>query len=422
MLNQPNTKIMKKTRMGMLAVLFISILMVSCDKGEAPVADFSANAVDVYTEAAVQFTDMSTNEPTSWVWSFGDQSVSTEQNPSHTYMEEGTYTVSLTATNETGSDLVIKTDYITVTDEFTEAEILVAYLEDPASPAGNYANTAMAAIKTADHVRSLNLLSKVYIIDIRSATDFALGHIEHAVNVPTEDLVTHIEGVNLSDYDEVSIVCVSGQTAGWATSLLRLLGYDKVYSLKWGMCSWHTDFAAAWTGSNVNNGNAAQFTATPTAKGAAGSLPSINTGGATAQDILEARVDVVLAAGFGAVKVTSGTVFGALGNYYIVNYWPESEYLDPGHIPGAMQYTPKVDIAMATTLTTLPTDKTVAVYCYTGQTSANMAAYLSVIGYNAKTIVYGANGMIYDEMGISEIGHQWSDDFIFDYPYVIPTK
>lgn len=410
---------MKKTRMGMLAVLFISILMVSCDKGEAPVADFSASAVEVYTEAAVQFTDMSTNEPTSWAWDFGDQTLSTEQNPSHTYMEEGTYTVSLTATNETGSDLVTKTDYITVTDEFTEAELLVAYLEDPASPAGNYANTSMPAIKTADHVRSLNLLDKVYIVDIRSADDFALGHIENAHNVTTADLLTHIEGVDLSGYDEVSIVCYSGQTAGWATSLLRLLGYDKVYSMKFGMCSWHTDFAGSWN-NNISNGKAAQFTATATAKGAAGSLPTINTDGATAQEILEARVDIVLAAGFGAVKVTNATVFGALDNYYIVNYWPESEYLDPGHIPGAIQYTPKVDIAMATSLTTLPTDKTVAVYCYTGQTSANMAAYLSVIGYDAKTILFGANGMIYDEM--ATIGHQWSAAAIMDYPYIIPTK
>ena len=53
-------------------------------------------------------------------------------------------------------------------------------------------------------------------------------------------------------------------------------------------------------------------------------------------------------------------------------------------------------------------------YCYTGQTSANMAAYLRVIGYNAKSLLFGANGMIYDDM----TGGKWSDAAIMGYDYV----
>ena len=404
---------MKKTRMWMLAVLLISILMVSCDKGEAPVADFSADVVELFTGAAVQFTDMSTNAPTGWAWTFGDLAASTDQNPTHTYTEAGVYTVSMTSSNETGSNTATKADYITVTVELTEAEKLVAYLEDPTSPAANYANTAMPAIEDAAHVRSLNLLGLVYIIDVRSAESFNDGHIANAVNVSTADLLTHIEGVDLSGYNEVSLVCYTGQTSAWATSLLRLLGYDKVYSMRWGMCSWHVDFADVWNNS-FSNDWAAQFTGTATPKGPTGSLQTISTGGATAQEILEARVEAVLASGIEAVQITNATVFDALDNYYIVNYWPEAEYLDPGHIPGAMQYTPNVDIAMATSLSTLPTDKPVVVYGYTGETSANMAAYLSVIGYDAKTLLYGANGMIYDEME----AHKWIAAAIMDYEYV----
>ena len=88
-----------------------------------------------------------------------------------------------------------------------------------------------------------------------------------------------------------------------------------------------------------------------------------------------------------------------------------------GHIEGAMQYTPKVDIHSDEFLNTLPTDKTVVVYCYSGQTSANMAAYLRVLGYDAVSLVFGANGMIHDEMTAGK----WSDDFIFDYPLVATT-
>lgn len=54
----------------------------------------------------VQFTDISTNTPTSWSWDFGDAGTSTSQNPSHTYSSAGTYIVKLTATNVDGSSIL----------------------------------------------------------------------------------------------------------------------------------------------------------------------------------------------------------------------------------------------------------------------------------------------------------------------------
>jgi len=62
----------------------------------------------------VQFTDISTNEPTSWAWDFGDSANSTLQNPVHTYTNYGTYNVSLTVTNAAGEDTIVKNDYIQV--------------------------------------------------------------------------------------------------------------------------------------------------------------------------------------------------------------------------------------------------------------------------------------------------------------------
>jgi PKD repeat protein len=52
----------------------------------------------------VSFTDTSTNNPTSWLWDFGDGATSTQRNPSHTYASANTYSVTLTATNGGGSD------------------------------------------------------------------------------------------------------------------------------------------------------------------------------------------------------------------------------------------------------------------------------------------------------------------------------
>lgn len=85
--------------------------------GTAPVADFSANQTSVCQGTQINFTDLSTNTPTGWSWNFGDGSgTSTAQNPSYTYGSAGTYNVTLTATNASGSDAETKVGYITIND------------------------------------------------------------------------------------------------------------------------------------------------------------------------------------------------------------------------------------------------------------------------------------------------------------------
>jgi PKD repeat protein len=84
----------------------------------APVANFSANSTSIAVGGSVNFTDLSTNTPTSWSWTFsgGTPGTSTVQNPAGiVYNTAGTYTVTLVATNSYGSDTETKTSYITVT-------------------------------------------------------------------------------------------------------------------------------------------------------------------------------------------------------------------------------------------------------------------------------------------------------------------
>jgi lysyl endopeptidase len=89
---------------------------------QPPAADFSASPTTVEVGSSVQFTDLSTNTPTSWSWTFegGTPSTSTAQNPTVTYNTIGTYNVSLTASNAAGSDTETKTDYITVQEVVIE--------------------------------------------------------------------------------------------------------------------------------------------------------------------------------------------------------------------------------------------------------------------------------------------------------------
>jgi len=94
---------------------------------QPPVAAFTASTTTVTVGGSVNFTDQSTNSPTSWSWTFagGTPGSSSSQNPTVTYNTVGTYNVSLTAYNSAGSDNETKVGYITVTpgggDEIAEA-------------------------------------------------------------------------------------------------------------------------------------------------------------------------------------------------------------------------------------------------------------------------------------------------------------
>ena len=90
-----------------------------------PVADFTSNLTTIPEGFEVVFNDLSTNNPTSWSWSFpgGSPATSTASSPSVIYSTAGTYDVTLTATNADGSDTETKLGYITVTSAPTEVEL-----------------------------------------------------------------------------------------------------------------------------------------------------------------------------------------------------------------------------------------------------------------------------------------------------------
>ncbi|MFA4862751.1 MAG: lamin tail domain-containing protein, partial [Bacteroidales bacterium] len=85
--------------------------------GNAPAADFSGTPTNLYEGGTVNFTDLSTGTPESWLWEFqgGEPASSTSQSPSGIlYAEPGIYDVSLTVTNMFGTDIVLKENYIDV--------------------------------------------------------------------------------------------------------------------------------------------------------------------------------------------------------------------------------------------------------------------------------------------------------------------
>lgn len=372
-----------------------------------PTAAFTADKTSAEIGEELQFTDQSTEDPTSWDWDFGDGSSSALQHPKHSYSSSGTYTVELIAANKNGADTLVKQDYITIAP-LQEALVLLEYLEAGIDPI-----SWIPRIKTAADVQTLVSSASAYVIDIRDAATYEAGHIENAVNIASNDVLAHLKSTDLTAYSDIVLVCYSGQTSVWLATLLRMSGFDNVSAMKWGMCSWHEDFASPWI-SNVSSTYTANFETSSYSKAAAGNLPVLETGLSTVEEILSTRVNTGLAEGFGAAAITAQMVFDNLEDYYIVNYWSMDHYTDPGHIPGAIQYTPKEALYMNTDLLTLPTDKTIVVYDYTNQTATGIVAYLRVLGYDAVSIKFGANAMIYDTLPAG----QWDPATIAGYAYV----
>ncbi|MBL0329486.1 MAG: gliding motility-associated C-terminal domain-containing protein [Bacteroidetes bacterium] len=82
-----------------------------------PVVNFSTSDNNICVGDCISFTDLTTNSPTAWSWSFpgGTPASSSVQNPSSIcYATAGTYPVTLTAINASGSDTLTQTSFITV--------------------------------------------------------------------------------------------------------------------------------------------------------------------------------------------------------------------------------------------------------------------------------------------------------------------
>jgi len=237
-----------------------------------------------------------------------------------------------------------------------------------------------------------------FIIDWRSTTDFDAGHIRDAVNWSLGDLNSKF---NELPQDKLILnVCYTGQNASYATAVMNILAQDSDYSgieavnLKFGMCAvsttlpntdkWATQVAAdEWVTSLETDAQTLSQEY---------SFPAMETG--------ESKLAGIMNSKFSAADwtISAEEAFTNSGNYFTLNYWPEDRYLDPGHVPGAYQFTPNNDLKAAENLKYLPTDKTIIVYCYTGQTSAQVTAYLRLLGYDAKSLLYGANGFAFQEM------------------------
>ena len=82
-----------------------------------PLANFKLMGDTFSCDGGVDFLDLSHLLPSSWQWDFGDGNTSIQQNPVHTYSQGGQYTVTLTVSNNIGSDSKTINSIVTVMDK-----------------------------------------------------------------------------------------------------------------------------------------------------------------------------------------------------------------------------------------------------------------------------------------------------------------
>lgn len=229
-----------------------------------------------------------------------------------------------------------------------------------------------------------------YIIDLRATADFAAGHIQGAVNSTVKDVLTAAQNAGGKP---ILLVCYTGQNAAYANVCLRLSGYADSKIIKWGMSAWSTQLDR-WT-ANVSDQavNHANWSTTNAIKAPVTfSLPSFTATSKEGVEILKERVKMALDKGFQNVKPVDALANPA--NYFLVNYWTEADVNKYGHIKGAYRLNESLKLADAVGFKNLNPSAVVVPYCWTGQTSAMVSAYLTVLGYDTKGLFFGANNMI----------------------------
>jgi rhodanese-related sulfurtransferase len=231
-----------------------------------------------------------------------------------------------------------------------------------------------------------------YIISLRSAEDYAKGHIPGAVHMDVKTLFTSDNLATIPPDKDVVTVCYTGQSACQATSALNMLGYQ-ASSLLHGMSSWTSDpdvFVKRFDPEKHAN----DYTVDTEAHEPQGpyALPS-----PLAMDVAGAA-DAYFSGG--PKMIQAADLFENLNDGdpdndpYVISLRSAEDYAK-GHIPSAVHMDVKT-LFTSDNLATIPPDKDVVVTCYTGQSACQATSALNMLGYPASSLLFGMSSWTTD--------------------------
>jgi rhodanese-related sulfurtransferase len=322
----------------------------------------------------------------------------------------------------------LENDIISTLDiQLNDSALLIKYIEDK----GDFPNSVEApALITAQEV--YDNLTSLWILDIRKREDYLLGHIEYSINIQPERLLRTIDSLNnVQPLRRIVLVGNNGQESSYYNCLLRLAGYNNVFNLRFGMASWNNDFANDWFSALGVAAGIVNYNNTLYGKNNLTELPAMLFPDSikSTEGKFNFRLSVLIYEGFNTefqylnrlsnISQAYVICYGVGRLYYAPLYVP---YGEAGHPENTKWYqtSPLYEFRSSKDLQTLPSDKTIIVYSGDGHESACIVAYLRFLGYNAKTVLYGANQLFYPRLlGDPEIvKYAFSQSDVHNFPYV----
>jgi len=258
-------------------------------------------------------------------------------------------------------------------DESSAVESVVdGYFAD--KPEHNY------KIKQDAFIEKVKAGEDMFVLDIRQPDVYAEGHIEGAVNAPWGTAIS--ENMDKLPMDKpVYVYCYTGQTAGQTVALLNFTGFE-AYSVNLG---WNLGISKVEGAEDVTTTEASDFDSSEAAEIDGDIMAAIT-------DYYEGLADVKDTM-FKNYKISEDNLKNLIDekddSIYILSIRGAKDF-ESGHIARAFNI--PWAAGMQESFNTIPKDKTVVVYCYTGQTAGQSTAALRMMGYDAVSL-NGGMGM-----------------------------
>ena len=232
-------------------------------------------------------------------------------------------------------------------------------------------------IAEKDFVAKVKAGEKMFVLDIRSAEDYAKGHIKGAVNAPWGAAIASSLDKLPSD-KPIMIYCYTGQTAGQTVAILNIAGFNaKSVNLGWNLGISKVEGIAELTETTANAFPAVTALAVK---------PEIKTAITAYYDGL-AAVKPTIYANYKISEDEAKKLLDAKDPNVMFLSVRKAEDYAKGHIEGALNI--PFGKGMEQKFNTLPKDKKIIVYCYTGQTAGQTVAGLRLLGYDAVSMHSG---------------------------------
>ncbi|MCT4542245.1 MAG: rhodanese-like domain-containing protein [Vallitalea sp.] len=233
-------------------------------------------------------------------------------------------------------------------------------------------------IKQDEFIAKVKANEDMIILDIRSDKDYKKGHVKGAINVPWGPAIAE-NLTKISQDKDVYVYCYSGQTAGQAVMTLNLAGIKaKSVNLGFNFGISKVEGYEDVKEETVNEFGTDTYDVPSEVQTA---LTNYYNGLADVKDTK-----------FKNYKVSEDNLKAMIDSkedFYLLSIRSEKDY-NEGHIEGANNI--PWGAGMETKFSTLPKDKKVVVYCYTGQTAGQTVAALRLLGYDAVSL-NGGMGM-----------------------------